>query len=103
MDRLEKIKLEIYHDEVGHTHWLITEIERLRKIEHDIYACADNPSKGAAAIAQNIRLGEEMERLAKKVERLEVIVKSDKMGQQIYNEWMKCDERIRQLEALKEK
>ena len=44
----------------------------------------------------------EIERLEKKIGKLEAIIKSDRMGQQIYNEWMKCDEKIRQLEALKE-
>jgi len=36
MNRLEEIKLRIYHDENGDTHWLISEIERLRKALEEI-------------------------------------------------------------------
>jgi len=75
-----KWKKDMYvtHDDYD---WLIAEIERLRKIEHDANACADNPSKGAAAIAQNIRLGEEIERLTEELEMSERILENMTGGQ----------------------
>lgn len=42
---------------------------------------------------------EQRDFLILRIEKLEAIVKSDRIGQQIYNKWMECEERIRQLEA----
>lgn len=50
---------------------LQAEVERLGKLEHDVYACATEPTKGAAAIAQNIRLATRAEAAEKRVAELE--------------------------------
>lgn len=61
----------------------------------------DIPVMGDPFLGRTVTLTKEQrDFLISRIEKLEAIVKLDRIGQQIYNKWMECEEKVRQLEAL---